>query len=191
VKNISKGKIILNIIFLLFLSSCSKDEGSEVCDLLVCYNGGGCVDGICQCPAGYEGFNCLDVLTPKAIYVTKIQFSEFPSMKGIHPWDFNGGSKAEPFMRISRNGIFKWDSEISFHDADPNGTYLIIPDTTIKFPRFDEVTFSLLDWDDIGGDDLIDTYTMDLFTKERGLRTQLVVNMLSGTKLTVWLRHEF
>jgi hypothetical protein len=35
-------------------TSCNKDECKDV----VCQNGGTCVDGRCQCTAGYEGSNC-------------------------------------------------------------------------------------------------------------------------------------
>lgn len=35
-------------------TSCNKDECKDV----VCQNGGTCTDGVCSCPAGYEGNNC-------------------------------------------------------------------------------------------------------------------------------------
>ena len=35
-------------------TSCNKDECKDV----TCSNGGTCVSGVCQCPAGWEGTNC-------------------------------------------------------------------------------------------------------------------------------------
>ena len=32
----------------------------EPCKNIVCYNGGTCVDGVCQCPAGFGGASCTD-----------------------------------------------------------------------------------------------------------------------------------
>jgi hypothetical protein len=42
----------------MLLTSCQNDE--DRCDDLTCFNGGICLDGICDCPPGYVGFNCQD-----------------------------------------------------------------------------------------------------------------------------------
>ncbi|MGB6036061.1 MAG: calcium-binding EGF-like domain-containing protein [Cryomorphaceae bacterium] len=39
------------------LISCTDDDR---CKDLICLNGGVCLDGICDCPPGYVGFNCQD-----------------------------------------------------------------------------------------------------------------------------------
>ncbi len=44
----------LLIFVLLCLSSCREDP----CDSIDCINGGSCVEGICDCPEGFEGVRC-------------------------------------------------------------------------------------------------------------------------------------
>lgn len=43
-------------------SSCEKDKTTQSvdtkCSNVVCQNGGSCIEGVCYCPAGYEGDKC-------------------------------------------------------------------------------------------------------------------------------------
>jgi len=43
-----------SIAAMVFYTACTKDP----CNTLVCKNGGACVSGLCQCPAGYEDAEC-------------------------------------------------------------------------------------------------------------------------------------
>jgi hypothetical protein len=45
--------LLLSICFLT-ITGCKRDE----CESTNCLNGGICVDGTCECPAGYNGTNC-------------------------------------------------------------------------------------------------------------------------------------
>ncbi len=42
------------IVGTLIYSSCEKDA----CNNVVCYNGGSCGHGLCNCPTGFEGYQC-------------------------------------------------------------------------------------------------------------------------------------
>jgi|GEM_PF-949379 len=42
----------------LVFASCQDDD--DPCEDLNCFNGGICVDGVCDCPPGYVGTNCQD-----------------------------------------------------------------------------------------------------------------------------------
>ena len=45
--------------------SCKKDKDKDKCEDVVCQNGGSCNDGVCSCPAGYEGTNCQTEIREK------------------------------------------------------------------------------------------------------------------------------
>jgi hypothetical protein len=47
------------LLLAVFLFSCGDDD--DRCEDLTCFNGGTCLDGICECPPGYVGFNCQDL----------------------------------------------------------------------------------------------------------------------------------
>jgi len=54
---------IASIAAILTISSCAKDE--DKCKNVTCQNSGTCVDGTCNCTAGYEGTNCETVARTK------------------------------------------------------------------------------------------------------------------------------
>ncbi|MCH2215684.1 MAG: calcium-binding EGF-like domain-containing protein [Flavobacteriales bacterium] len=48
---------LISILAGLILLACQEDDEAR-CEDLTCFNGGVCVDGICDCPLGFTGFNC-------------------------------------------------------------------------------------------------------------------------------------
>lgn len=49
------GFLTLGVFSMIAYTSCSK---KDKCSDIICNNGGTCVDGVCQCPLGFEGTNC-------------------------------------------------------------------------------------------------------------------------------------
>lgn len=60
-KKTSLGIWTIGILCLLVLAACKKDP----CEELLCQNGGTCMEGICECPAEYEGEFCETLLQVK------------------------------------------------------------------------------------------------------------------------------
>jgi hypothetical protein len=79
---------ILFIISLSLLSSCNKDECSDI----KCLNNGTCINGNCECPSGYSGIYCGNQIAPKKIKIIKIKITKFPTTDNGAGWDLTSGS---------------------------------------------------------------------------------------------------
>lgn len=58
-----KKVLLLMILSIILISSC-KDEP---CDEIICQNDGICMDGLCDCPVGYEGEFCEEFSRQKVL----------------------------------------------------------------------------------------------------------------------------
>ncbi len=54
----------------ILLVSCGK-KVEDKCSNVICYNGGTCIDGTCECPVGYEGNDCAKLTAAKFIALWK------------------------------------------------------------------------------------------------------------------------
>jgi hypothetical protein len=61
-----KNLFILGVFSLTLFNSCKKDDPVDPCEQLECFNGGTCVNGTCDCPAGFTGDNCEIQVDPCA-----------------------------------------------------------------------------------------------------------------------------
>lgn len=76
-------KIILSIVFAVgFLAACSKDENTEIpCTPIPCLNNGVSNTNCgCDCPQGFGGANCGNIITPSKIIITKVIVKSFNNL---------------------------------------------------------------------------------------------------------------
>jgi hypothetical protein len=67
------SRISLPILFLITFSF-ALQQCSDPCKETVCYNNGTCIDGACDCPAGYSGEDCSNLT--RDIYLGTYNVSE-------------------------------------------------------------------------------------------------------------------
>ena len=58
-----KKSLSLMLLAIIFLSSCKN----EPCDDIICQNNGICIDGLCDCPDGFEGELCEEFSRQKIL----------------------------------------------------------------------------------------------------------------------------
>lgn len=117
-----RGMKYLSIIFLAaFLSTGCKEFNP--CFNVTCHNGGYCANGQCNCPAGYSGSDCREVIPPKRIRVTKVSVNKFPATKANGAgWDMT--SAADIYIEILKDNRVIWKSGTT-NNANPNQVYTV------------------------------------------------------------------
>lgn len=70
---------------LVMYNACIKDK----CGIVVCNNGGVCVDGTCTCPTGYEGVSCSKVWYEKFAGRWNVRDSFFKTTKPAFTYDIS------------------------------------------------------------------------------------------------------
>lgn len=136
-------------IFLLFLSlslfSCVEDEP---CDTLACMNDGVCINGVCDCPEGFSGETCENIIEPTTIDLTKITLTTFiPLDINLAIVDNDPSCVSGLKMRILNADNIIYDSNtLELACIEEDHEFEII--NNISFVPNRVYTFELLDIDD-------------------------------------------
>jgi len=118
----------------------------EPCDGITCKNGGTCVNGLCECPVGYEGADCGQEKVPDNIRIAKITYTKIPLKDDMgNNWDPGGLPSAYPGLYVvvyrdsdpdpnQQNWVAIWNSQSdigTFNDADPSQVQVFIPSNPV------------------------------------------------------------
>ncbi|MCG8332224.1 MAG: calcium-binding EGF-like domain-containing protein [Chitinophagales bacterium] len=90
-----RNAYLMLLLSALLFATCSKEDDSppDPCEGIVCENGGSCVNGVCDCPEGWEGADCTTKSTPSSITLEWIEVIEYPTTKDNgESWDIDGGA---------------------------------------------------------------------------------------------------
>jgi len=103
------------------LTSCTQD----LCKDVVCQNGGTCVSGNCNCPAGYEGDSCQT--ETRAKYVGSYQAADICSSSGSSTYN----------VTVANGGQITEVSIANFWDAFTNAVVATVSGTTVTIANQD------------------------------------------------------
>ena len=101
------AKAFALFLFITFGSGCSPEELNHPCDDVSCANGGTCVNGFCDCPDGFDGEMCLELVAPGAAWITGIEASNYPVFRDDLPWD-NGAKQPDCWPDFAIRIIWPW-----------------------------------------------------------------------------------
>ena len=136
----------VTLLFILLVISCGKDDN---CDIIICQNGGECVDGSCECPTGYTSGNCSEQIVPTSIKVKNIKVTRFPPTDGSGAgWDEGNGP--DIFVGFGKDTIILYQHPTNFENASPLLEYDFVPvsELIIDFPN-ERHSLSLFDFDGV------------------------------------------
>lgn len=128
---------------LIFLLSACADECKDV----VCNNGGICVNGLCDCPDGFEGPSCDQETTPQSVRVGSISLTSVPPDNNGSNWDLFDGP--DVYYQITKDGdviaesevredsfTAEWNAPISFNDPAEVYEIRVLDDDGVSNPEF-------------------------------------------------------
>lgn len=101
------AKAFALFLFITLGSGCSPEELNHPCDDVSCANGGTCVNGFCDCPDGFDGEMCLELVAPEAAWITGIEASNYPVFRDDLPWD-NGAKQPDCWPDFAIRIIWPW-----------------------------------------------------------------------------------
>jgi hypothetical protein len=89
----------------------NPDPDPDPCENVICYNGGVCVNGDCDCPPGFIGANCQTELAPEYMRITGVSLNKWPEKRRSgENWDlqvghFNNTTTPDIFFEFQKNGV--------------------------------------------------------------------------------------
>ena len=127
----------LLILLLLAAFSCKKETTQEdLCEGVICKNGGNCVNGDCVCPPGYTGADCSQEKVPVKMRISSITLTDFPhDDAGVSWYVFGDGQDVYLEIREGTTVIYTsaWVQDLASGHVfngiveflNPQGTYNI------------------------------------------------------------------
>jgi hypothetical protein len=105
---------VLFLLSMLFIASC-KDEP---CDTIVCQNNAPCIDGICDCPPGFEGEFCEELSRQKILGNFNVTSNCTGDTSVTDTWDIGASNSA--FNEVLINNFHKPALNVVATITNPN-----------------------------------------------------------------------
>lgn len=117
---------------------------NDPCDTVVCQNGGTCIGGgTCQCPSGYTGTHCENLIT--GLKITEVVFTSYA------PGSWDVFSDPDIYMVVEGSDGTTWATG-TVQDA-VNNYYYFLPGLPVTLTNYSfEYPIYFYDWDNPGAD---------------------------------------
>lgn len=180
-------KILLLSLITLSITSCGKDDP---CENIICTNGGSCVNGECNCPEGYEGPDCSNQSTPKAIEITSIQLQRFPSTDTNGAgWDLLSGADIYVSVWYNNDEIYKHPT---FFENAGNGFHDFKPNVNLQLENpLNNYVIRLYDYDEFDQDDFMGGIEFQPYTTTNNFPRTLVLDAGGAVKFELSVDYIF
>jgi len=87
-----------------------------------------CINNICNCPEGYEGSNCNEQTTPRAIKILNIELKKFPATRPDgSPWDAVNMPEPDLYIKIYNDNKVSYIHEELLSDASNEEVHNFAP----------------------------------------------------------------
>ena len=91
----------------VFYVSCNKNSpASDKCMAISCNNGASCTDGVCNCPAGYEGTTCQTLSSTR--YTGTWKVSETGTVTGYRSYTISIGNDPANIAGVIINNYYNF-----------------------------------------------------------------------------------
>lgn len=163
------------LLLLLALAACDKKTTQEdLCEGVICDNGGVCQNGDCQCPPQWTGPACQEEKTPVKMRVGSIVLTDFPiTDSNGGSWDLSDG--ADVFIKITKGGTTIYESDYVLNKFAPLS---FTPNVEFSDPT-DSYTIGVWDYDSTSADDYLGGITFTPYQKGKKFPTSFAVNCSS------------
>lgn len=177
---------LLSILLFTSIMSCSENSG---CDDTMCFNGGVCVDGTCDCPPGFTGNNCQEQLIPDRIRIASVRLDRFPPTKPDGQlWDVDGAP--DLFFRLMDLDRPIAQPMLLVEDADNDKQHYFFINIIDMYNVNHEHTMQLFDYEGLGLDkDFLGEIKFIPYHQESGLPSVLVLDDGGPIAFTIELEY--
>lgn len=177
---------------LLLSLGCSKDA-VDPCEGVTCQNGGICVDGSCECPDGYTGFNCETEQVPKTMFIEALEVLRFPAFESNgDTWDVINSEPDLTFEIAKHDDASFYTHSKHFPDVDGNSRY-IFTDLSIQLdnPSSQQYDLILFDYDSPDPNDFMGGVIFIPFTPGSGFPEKIELDPGGTVAFEITVRYTF